>query len=33
MKKLYVGKTKDVYELENGNVLLKFKESDKKTAS
>ncbi len=26
MKKLYVGKTKDVYELENGNVLLKFKD-------
>ena len=23
MKKLYEGKTKDVYELENGNVLLK----------
>ena len=26
MKKLYTGKTKDVYELENGNVLLKFKD-------
>ena len=26
MKKLYVGKTKDVFELENGNVLLKFKD-------
>ena len=26
MKKIYVGKTKDVYELENGNVLLKFKD-------
>ena len=26
MKKLYVGKTKDVYELENGNVLSKFKD-------
>ena len=26
MKKLYIGKTKDVYELENGNVLLKFKD-------
>ncbi len=26
MKKLYVGKTKDVYQLENGNVLLKFKD-------
>ena len=26
MKKLYEGKTKDVYELENGNVLLKFKD-------
>ena len=26
MKKVYQGKTKDVYELENGNVLLKFKE-------
>ena len=26
MKKLYAGKTKDVYELENGNVLLKFKD-------
>ena len=26
MKKVYVGKTKDVYELENGNVLLKFKD-------
>ncbi len=26
MKKLYQGKTKDVYELENGHVLLKFKD-------
>ena len=26
MKKLYTGKTKDVYQLENGNVLLKFKD-------
>ena len=26
MKKVYEGKTKDVYELENGNVLLKFKD-------
>ena len=26
MKKLYEGKTKDVYSLENGNVLLKFKD-------
>ena len=26
MKKVYTGKTKDVYELENGNVLLKFKD-------
>ena len=26
MKKLYQGKTKDVYGLENGNVLLKFKD-------
>ena len=26
MKKIYAGKTKDVYELENGNVLLKFKD-------
>ena len=26
MKKLYEGKTKDEYELENGNVLLKFKD-------
>ena len=26
MKKLYSGKTKDVYQLENGNVLLKFKD-------
>lgn len=26
MKKLYEGKTKDVYQLENGNVLLKFKD-------
>lgn len=26
MKKLYTGKTKDVYELEGGNVLLKFKD-------
>ena len=26
MRKLYEGKTKDVFELENGNVLLKFKD-------
>ncbi len=26
MKKLYEGKTKNVYELENGNVLLEFKD-------
>ena len=26
MKKLYTGKTKDVFGLENGNVLLKFKD-------
>ena len=26
MKKVYSGKTKDVYALENGNVLLKFKD-------
>ena len=26
MKKVYEGKTKDVYELENGNVMLKFKD-------
>ena len=26
MKKMYTGKTKDVYSLENGNVLLKFKD-------
>lgn len=26
MKKVYTGKTKDVFELENGNVLLKFKD-------
>lgn len=26
MKKIYVGKTKDVYSLENGNVQLKFKD-------
>ncbi|MCQ2362448.1 MAG: hypothetical protein MJ048_05365 [Acidaminococcaceae bacterium] len=26
MKKLYSGKTKDVFQLENGNVLLKFKD-------
>ena len=26
MEKLYQGKTKDVYKLENGNVLLKFKD-------
>ena len=26
MKKLYTGKTKDVFQLENGNVLLKFKD-------
>lgn len=27
MKKIYEGKTKDVYELENGHVLLKFKDT------
>ena len=26
MKKVYEGKTKDVYELDNGNVVLKFKD-------
>jgi len=26
MNKIYTGKTKDVFELENGNVLLKFKD-------
>ena len=26
MKKLYEGKTTDVYELDNGNVMLKFKD-------
>ena len=26
MEKLYVGKTKDVYKLDNGNVMLKFKD-------
>ena len=26
MEKIYTGKTKDVYNLENGNVLLKFKD-------
>jgi len=26
MEKMYTGKTKDVYRLENGNVLLKFKD-------
>ncbi|MEG2274578.1 MAG: phosphoribosylaminoimidazolesuccinocarboxamide synthase [Clostridia bacterium] len=26
MKKLYTGKTKDVFQLDNGNVLLKFKD-------
>ena len=26
MKKIYEGKTKDVFQLENGNVLLKFKD-------
>ena len=26
MEKVYVGKTKDVYKLENGNVMLKFKD-------
>ena len=26
MKKLYSGKTKDVYQMENGNVMLKFKD-------
>lgn len=27
MKKVYEGKTKDVYELENGNYELKFKDT------
>jgi phosphoribosylaminoimidazole-succinocarboxamide synthase len=26
MTKLYAGKTKDVYQLDNGNVMLKFKD-------
>ena len=26
MQKIYTGKTKDVYKLENGNVMLKFKD-------
>ena len=26
MKKIYAGKTKDVYSLDNGNVMLKFKD-------
>ena len=26
MEKIYTGKTKDVYKLENGNVMLKFKD-------
>lgn len=26
MKKIYTGKTKDVFQLENGNVMLKFKD-------
>ena len=26
MKKTYEGKTKDVFELDNGNVMLKFKD-------
>ena len=26
MKKVYEGKTKDVYSLDNGNVMLKFKD-------
>ena len=26
MEKIYEGKTKDVYKLENGNVMLKFKD-------
>ena len=26
MEKIYTGKTKDVYQLENGNVMLKFKD-------
>ena len=26
MKKIYTGKTKDVYQLDNGNVMLKFKD-------
>ncbi|MEG2815755.1 MAG: phosphoribosylaminoimidazolesuccinocarboxamide synthase, partial [Oscillospiraceae bacterium] len=27
MKKVYSGKTKDVFALENGNYLLKFKDT------
>ena len=27
MELIYQGKTKDVYKLENGNVLLKFKDA------
>lgn len=26
MKKVYTGKTKNVYELENGNYMLEFKD-------
>ena len=26
MEKIYTGKTKDVYKLDNGNVMLKFKD-------
>ena len=26
MEKIYTGKTKDVFKLDNGNVLLKFKD-------
>ena len=26
MQKVYEGKTKDVYSLDNGNVMLKFKD-------
>ena len=28
MKKIYEGKTKDVYSLDNGNVMLKFKDEN-----
>ena len=26
MEKIYTGKTKDVYQMDNGNVMLKFKD-------